>query len=416
MHVCILSPFNAAENPRVVKEAAALLEAGYRVTVICGSYAGWSERFAADALPQGCMIRQVRYGPAAAPADRLVQLGRRFGGRMLVAAGAPLPQAAVLANSDATPGLRSAALQTEADLFVAHYVAALPAAADAARAQNALYAFDAEDFHTGEVPDTPARAVEKGIVRSIERALVPGCAHVTAASPGIAAAYAAEYGLCHPTVVLNVFPRSNAPSAPTPKGEVRPGPSLYWFSQTIGPNRGLECAVEALGLARSRPHLYLRGAPSAGYMDILRGMAAATGVEDQLHFLEPAHPRDMEKLAAQYDLGLVCETGYTHNRRIALTNKQFSYLLAGVPAIMSDVPAHQAFASDAEGAAMLYETGRAASLAAQIDDVLQNPDRLAAMRLRAYQLGQERFNWEVEQSKLIARVRQTLAAPTPAKR
>jgi hypothetical protein len=123
----------------------------------------------------------------------------------------------------------------------------------------------------------------------------------------------------------------------------------------------------------------------------------------------------MEKLAAQYDLGLVCETEYTHNRRIALTNKQFSYLLAGVPAIMSDVPAHQAFASDAEGAVMLYETGRAASLAAQIDDVLQNPDRLAAMRLRAYQLGQERFNWEVEQSKLIARVRQTLAAPTPAK-
>ena len=29
--------------------------------------------------------------------------------------------------------------------------------------------------------------------------------------------------------------------------------------------------------------------------------------------------------------------------------------------------------------------------------------------LRAYQLGQERFNWEVEQSKLIARVRETLA-------
>ena len=409
MHICILSPFNAAENPRIAKEAAALLDAGYRVTVVCGSYAGWSQRFAADALPQACSIKEVRYGPAAAPGDRLVQLGRRFGGRMLVAAGAPLAQAAVLANSDATPGLRSAALQTEADLFVAHYVAALPAAADAARAHNALYAFDAEDFHTGEIPDTPARARERGIVRSIERALLPGCAHVTAASPGIAAAYATEYGLRDPTVVLNVFPRSNAPGAPTPKGEARPGPSLYWFSQTIGPNRGLECAVEALALAQSRPHLYLRGTPSAGYLDILRGLAASAGVGDRLHFLEPAHPRDMEKLAARHDLGLVCETGYTHNRRIALTNKQFSYLLAGIPAIMSDVAAHHAFARDAEGAATLYETGRAGSLAARIDDILQHPDRLAAMRLRAYQLGQERFNWEVEQSKLIACVRETLA-------
>lgn len=408
MHICILTPYNAAENPRVVKEAAALLDAGYRVTVVCGSYAGWSRQFATAALPQGCAVREVRYGPAAPRADRVVQLGRRFGGRMLVAAGASTAQTAILANSDATPGLRRAALQTDADLYVAHYTAALPAAVDAARKRNALYAFDAEDFHVGEIPDAPARAQERSIVRAIERALLPNCAHITAASPGIADAYAAEYSLPRPAVVLNVFPRSNAPEAPTARGAAEPGPSLYWFSQTIGPNRGLECAVQAIGLARTRQHLHLRGTPASGYMAELRRLAAAAGVADRVHVLEPAAPQEMERLAAQHDLGLAGETGYTHNRRIALTNKQFSYLLAGVPAIMSDVPAHRAFARDAEGAAVLYKTDNAASLAAQLDEILENPERLAAMRLRAFQFGQERFNWEVEQVKLLAVVRETL--------
>jgi glycosyltransferase involved in cell wall biosynthesis len=381
--------------------------------VVCGSYAGWSRQFAVDALPPGCAVKEVRYGPAASPADRLVQLGRRFGGRMLIAAGAPTTQAAILANSDATPGLRRAALRTGADLYVAHYTAALPAAADAARARNALYAFDAEDFHTGEIPDLAEYARERSIVRSIEKALLPGCAHVTAASPGIAEAYAAEYGLRQPTVVLNVFPRSNAPEAPTSKGNAEPGPSLYWFSQTIGPNRGLECAIQALGLAQTRPHLYLRGTPAAGYGASLRQLAGAAGVEDRLHVLEPAAPHQMERLAAQHDLGFVGETGYTFNRRIALTNKQFSYLLAGIPAILSDVPAHQAFARDADGAVTLYETGDAPSLATQLDGILAHPDRLAAMRVRAFQLGQERFNWQVEQAKLIACVEQTLRGAAP---
>ena len=65
MHVCILTPYNPAENPRVVKEAAALLGAGYRVTVVCGSYAGWSRQFAADALPHGA-VDQPRAEESAA--------------------------------------------------------------------------------------------------------------------------------------------------------------------------------------------------------------------------------------------------------------------------------------------------------------------------------------------------------------
>src|SRR5690606_31756702 len=123
----------------------------------------------------------------------------------------------------------------------------------------------------------------------------------------------AAYGIRRPTVILNVFPLSHAPPGPTPAGTATPGPSIYWFSQTIGPDRGLECAVRAIGLARTKPHLYLRGRPAAGFAEGLTKLAAEFGVADRLHLLPPASPHEMEQLASAYDVGFVGETGHTRN-------------------------------------------------------------------------------------------------------
>jgi glycosyltransferase involved in cell wall biosynthesis len=109
----------------------------------------------------------------------------------------------------------------------------------------------------------------------------------------------------------------------------------------------------------------------------------------------------MVRLAAEFDLGFVGETGQTENHRIMLSNKQFTYLLAGVPALLTDIPSHLAFASEAEGAVQIYERENPRSLALALDSFLLNPERLAASRKRAFCLGQTRFNWDIEQDRLI---------------
>jgi hypothetical protein len=118
----------------------------------------------------------------------------------------------------------------------------------------------------------------------------------------------------------------------------------------------------------------------------------------------------MERLAAEYDLGFVGETGQTPNRRIALTNKQFTYLLAGVPAIMSDIPAHQDFARrvGVTDAVRLYPVDDHRTLATIIDEMLE-PCRLAAARNAAFDLGQSRFNWDIEKGRIQAIVGRVLA-------
>ena len=248
-------------------------------------------------------------------------------------------------------------------------------------------------------------------MRAIERRYLSGCAYVTAASPGIADAYAETYGIERPRVVLNTFPLGHASHQPTPRGTAQQGPSLYWFSQTIGPDRGIECAVRAIGLARTRPHLYLRGTPTADFAERLLDLAESVGAGGRVHLLTPDEPDKMEHLAATYDAGLCGETGHSASRRVCLTNKMFSFLLAGIPPLLSDTPAQRRFAAEAGLTALLYAREDPGALAELVDRLLGDAPRLAASRAHAWRLGQERYNWEMERCQLIEAVRRVGLGP-----
>jgi glycosyltransferase involved in cell wall biosynthesis len=399
-------------NPRLVKEADALAEAGYEVVAIAPDFSKSARE--ADTVFSDRPWRVVaspQFGPAAPRLVRSRELVRRHAARLLVRGlGLDYPFIIRAAWHSSAPDLVAAAKRIKADLYIAHLVAALPAAAIAARLHGAPYAFDAEDFHLGDPPEGPAHELDRRMTRSIESRYLPGCAYVTAASPGIANSYSQAYGIPLPTVVLNVFPRADAPRGPTLKGTAEPGPSVYWFSQTIGPNRGLECAVRAIGRARSRPHLYLRGTLAAGFLDHLRILASEAGATDRVHVLSPGPPSEMARLVAVYDLGLSGEPGHTPNNRIALGNKLFTYLLAGLPIVTSNTQAHVSFAAEAGSAVRLYTVDDADELAAALDGLFEDPHAIAVARAAAFALGQRRYNWDVEKSVFLERVTASLAS------
>ncbi len=399
MRVCIVTPGALGSNPRVVKEAQALHDEGNDVTVISTrTLAGVDHRDESVLATSAWRVRRLDLRSHHARwLHRVCQIAYA---RAFAITG--YGRFAHRGASAFTGRLIGAAKRVPADLYIAHYPAALPAAAIAARQNGALYAFDAEDFHLGDWPEDPRHEPKRRLIRAIEGRYLPGCAYLTAASPGIADAYVQAYAVKRPTVVLNVFPCAQSPAKSTPAGTVLPGPSLYWFSQTIGPDRGLECAILAIARARTQPHLYLRGSPASGFLGRVQTIVAEVGVAGRVHILPPALPSEMERLAACYDAALVGETGHTPSRRIALTNKQFSYLLAGLPVVMSDIPAHRAFAPEMGEAGRLYRVDDADSLAAALDAILSDPAVLAAARAAAFRLGQTRFNWDFEKAMLLA--------------
>lgn len=408
--ICLVTPGHLSTNPRLVKEADALSARGYAVSVVSADYLDWARAADAEFATRAWRsVARLRWGPGTPLRRRLPQVLGQRAAASLVRAGLRSQRLIERAWHPLVPSLVAAAAGQRADLYVAHYPAALPAVAAAAARHGARYAFDAEDFHLGDPPPGAAHDAVRAATRAIESRYLPGCAYVTAASPGIADAYVDSYGIRRPEVVLNVFPLSAGVARPTAAGSARPGPSVYWFSQTIGPDRGLECAVRAIGLAASAPHLYLRGRLADGYAEVLTATAGQAGVADRIHVLAPAAPSQMERLAAEYDVGLVAETGATPNRRIALTNKLFSYFLAGIPAIASDIPAHRVIAASAPDAIHLYPVEDPAALAARLDALLEPSGRtLAASRAAAHRVALERFSWDLEQHRLVACVRAAL--------
>jgi glycosyltransferase involved in cell wall biosynthesis len=399
--VCIITQMHVSLNPRVVKEADALSEAGYQVAVISPDYSVWGRE--ADKEFDGRpwkIVERPQFGPQAPPATRLAELTRRAIAGVAVNLGIEHPAVLHAARNPVAPALIDAAKRQPASLYIGH-LAGLPAAAIAALHHRAKYAYDAEDFHPGDLPETPENSLTNRMVRQIEAQYLPGCAYMTAASPGIADAYAAEYGIHSPTVILNTFPKSRAPNQCTPSGSIRPSPSIYWFSQTIGPGRGIECAIKAVAISKARPHLYLRGTLATVYRNCLQELAESNGVLNRIHFLAPEPPHRMEFFAAQFDVGFSGETSFSPNNSIALGNKLFTYLLAGIPMLLSDSLAHRRFAPELGDAAVIFATDNAVDLSQAIDRLLLDEPALERARRAAWQLGQTRYNWQIDAKRLV---------------
>ncbi len=180
---------------------------------------------------------------------------------------------------------------------------------------------------TASVTDDP---VELKLIEQIESTCLPRCSYVTASSPAIARAYATQYGIGEPTTILNVFPLSEAPAAPSAP---RSGNAhkLYWFSQTIGPGRGLEAIVPVLAAMQTPCELHLRGIEAPGFRQALLDIARRAGFRGNIHFHELAPAREMARLASEYDLGLSLELAIPRNRDLCLTNKIFTYSARGRP-------------------------------------------------------------------------------------
>jgi glycosyltransferase involved in cell wall biosynthesis len=393
--VCIVSPGNLASNPRVLKEADALHEAGYAVTAVVCDYTEALRAFD-DEIAARVPWEVVR---VARPAGER-QIGQAARGLARIATGlgmrTPVGLAAT-AYGGPVSALRRAASEVTADLYIAHYVAGLAAAAVAARRRRAMLGFDAEDYHAGE--GTP---FHMSMVRAIEGALLPDCRHVTAAAPLIARAYATQCRV-EPATVLNVFPLAMAPAQP-PAASAPQTFRAYWFSQTIGLDRGLQSFIEAMARTRTHVTLDIRGGNRWGHGERLVELARGLDIGDRVNLLPMAPPEKMVTLAAAYDIGLSLETDISENRRLCLTNKIFTYLLAGVPVLLSDTAAQRALAPDLGAAARLVSLADPAAMAATLDELAGSPARRAEASASAWRLGRERYNWETEKAALLGSI------------
>jgi hypothetical protein len=125
-------------------------------------------------------------------------------------------------------------------------------------------------------------------------------------------------------------------------------------------------------------------------------------------FLGPVYPNEIFSVASHHDIGLALEPGRDINNQIALSNKIFTYLLAGNAVIFSATPAQKLFYEENRGIGSLYSCGNTHELTAILKNYLYHPELLLEAKRNAVKLAGIKYNWEVESKKLLVIIQAAL--------
>ncbi len=279
----------------------------------------------------------------------------------------------------------------------AHDAAMLAPGALGAWLCGARLVYDSHELATG----VPYR--ERGwgwLVGAIERAIVPRCAGVITVSDPIAARLRDRYRLQRtPTVVRNVTSLSV-----TGRGGLRrvleldATTPLVLHQGAAAPARGCEILLDAVALLPEVRLVFL-GDTEPGYEGRLASEIAQRGLSTRVTTLASVPLDELLAHTAEADVGVTLLQDTCENHRLALPNKLFEYIAAGVPVVASALPEVQRLI-ETYGVGWCVTPGDAAELAAALSSALAaREDARLADRLR---VAAAELHWSREQARLLS--------------
>jgi glycosyltransferase involved in cell wall biosynthesis len=362
MRIAMLLHKSVEFDSRVRREAAALAEAGHEVTVLHLP----RERGEMDGALDGFEVRSVT--PAGWVRRRLPAALYR-----------PLFLASFVA----------AIRRARPDVVHAHDVAMLAPGVLGARLAGAALLYDSHEYAAG----VPYRERTWALfVTTLERLLIRRCAAVVTVSDGIADRLLARYALRErPVVVRNTPDLARVPSqAVRLRAELGIEGTLVLHQGAIARDRGGDVLLGALALLPDCD-LVLLGAGDEPELHALRAAAASNGLADRVHVLPSVPVDSLLAHTAQADVGVSLLQDTCENHRLALPNKVFEYIAAGVPVVASDLPELRRTFGDVAGVELATPS---------------DPSAVAVAIRRAANGGLaeigERFAWATDADRLVA--------------
>ncbi len=396
--IVLITTGQPSGNPRIVKEANALQMAGFEVAVLYCFFIQWSEEKDRVLLQHvAWKYKMVGGSPHNQKwlylftrlRSRLAGILMRFTGHFLLAE---------RIQARAFDELLAEAKNIKADWYIGHNLGALAVAVKAAIFNGAKCGFDFEDYHRGEFNMEEKQTLQRIIF--LENKYVPFLNYFSTASEMITGATKKDhpYFQLPAITILNCFPLTQQPVFKK-KNEDDNSLNLFWFSQTIGINRGLEVLINAMRkLNDFSIHLTLAGRCD----DAMKNYIKTHAVEmlDNMHFAGIIQPGEVPTFAAQFDVGMAIELTSPVNRNICLTNKIFTYLLAGNAIILSETSMQSAF-NKTYNVGESFDSNDEQALMEKIK-YYKNREQLNVQKCYNYQLANNELNWEKESKKLLA--------------
>lgn len=379
-----------AANPRLVKEFETLKNT-HDCTVVCFKHEDWSFKLSQKIKkrnPEICFIeidRKLRFFETvwSKVLHKLaIFINPIFQKNTLICA---------YASNDKTPQLVSALRQfriKRIHTVIAHNLGTFFPAMQYSNYIGAKLQLDIEDFYPGEALYFNKK-YEKENRFKIMRSSFGKADTITYASKGIALECQKQFKIRKVTkelIILNAFLRADF-YRPTIIDQQHI--KCVWFSQNIGPNRGLEDVFEA---AKSLQHFqfYLIGNKNKKYLDGFQ-------LSENIFFHDILPQTELHQFLSTMDIGMALEPGKDLNNDLALSNKLIAYAQTGLFIMASNTFGQRQFLEQLHYNAGTVMANSFLTEMTQLDKSVLSKDQ----KVNRWQNAKS-FAWEEEQKKLIA--------------
>jgi glycosyltransferase involved in cell wall biosynthesis len=247
--------------------------------------------------------------------------------------------------------------------------------------------YDAHELFTG-LKEVVTRPFIKKIWTKIERTIVPKFQWGYTVSESIAEEFRRRYGVNYETI-------RNIPVL-KPLDHLPPTEKFILYQGAVNEARGFEYLIPAMKMVNCK--LVICG--NGNFMNQLKELIAKNKVQDKVELKGMLLPGELWKISQQAVIGLAFAENTGINQYLALPNKFFDYIHAGLPQITVDFPEYKKL-NDIYHVALLVNNIKPGTIADSINNLLADTVLLEQLKQNCLK-AREELNWQNEEKKLLS--------------
>lgn len=256
--------------------------------------------------------------------------------------------------------------------------------------------YESRELYT-ELEALNGRTAIKAIWRNLESRLIGKADKVITINESIAGELSKRYGIEKPVVIRNTapLPQNLKPVDLHSLFDIPSEWKILIYQGVLRHGQGLLYLLEIMTCLEKTAILFVGNGPLEGE---LKERAASPGLSDKIRFAGRILPDELANYTAAAAAGLLMMEDVALNNRLALPQKLFQYLTAGIPQIVSPMPELASFVT-AEGTGLVAPLGDYKTAAGLISDFLYSEEKYEGARANCAGSAM-RNNWAQESLKL----------------